>query len=118
MSFLKNLFEKHKDSKYGKGHRLGDAKQQASEPSTSRGAAQAQPAVSLRSNNEAAMKAAEAAMQRMQAKSTTPRVNSAARAAAQSQLDQDDKEMKKALELKEHYFGKPVSFESTRLNKI
>lgn len=24
MSFLKNLFEKRKDSKYGKGHKLGD----------------------------------------------------------------------------------------------
>jgi len=25
MSFLKNLFEKRKDKKYGKGHKLGDS---------------------------------------------------------------------------------------------
>ena len=111
MSFLKNIFEKRKDSKYGKGHRLGDATHQSDgAATTSRGQTQA-PVVSLRSNNEAAMKAAEAAMQRFQNKSTTPRASSsAARSSIQSELAQDDKELKKALELKDHYFGKPVKF--------
>lgn len=110
MSFLKNIFEKRKDSKYGKGHRLGDATQQSDGSGTSRGQTQ-QPVVSLRSNNEAAMKAAEAAMQRLQSKNNTPRASSsAARSSIQSELAQDDKELKKALELKDHYFGKPVKF--------
>lgn len=104
MSFLKNLFEKRKDSKYGKGHRLGDAK--PAEGMNRRGVPEAAP-VSFRSNNEAAMKAAEAAMQRMQTKNN-PQRPSSSRATVQSELAHDDKELKKALELKEHYFGKPV----------
>ena len=100
MSFLKNLFEKTKDHKYGKGHRLGDTSEakkiQSSEP------------ISLKSNNEAAQKAAEAALQRMQSTSnSTPRPSTSNSSAKKETLEQNN-EMKKAIELKDHYFGKPV----------
>lgn len=99
MSFLKNLFEKTKDHKYGKGHRLGDTSEskkiQSSEP------------ISLKSNNEAAQKAAEAAIQRLQ-NNNTPRPSTSNSAAAKKEALEQTNEMKKVLELKDHYFGKPV----------
>lgn len=112
MSFLKSIFEKRKkeSKKYGTGHRLGDANEAAAMTSRAAQQQQQQP-ISLRSNNEAALKAAEAAMQRLQTKNS-PRTNTTSLATAksltQSELSNEDKELKKALELKEHYFGKPV----------
>lgn len=104
MSFLKKIFEKHKDSKYGKGHRLGDA--QPSPESPVHGTKKNEEPVSLGSNNEAAQKAGEAALMRLQSK-TAPRPSNS-KTSMRSEVSDENKEMKKALELKEHYFGKPV----------
>lgn len=102
MSFLKKIFERKKDHKYGKGHRLGNA----SESAPQRRPETATTPISLQSNNEAALKAAEAAMQRL-SKSTTPRPRSS-KSAVPNEMSEEEKELEKALELKEHYFGKPV----------
>lgn len=70
MSFLKELFGKSKDSKYGKGHKLGTAQDNVPvRPNTS---AQQRPVPSTSSMltaNEASRKAAEAALMRAQTQS-------------------------------------------------
>ena len=67
MSFFKDLFEKRKDSKYGKGHKLGSA--QDSQPSSSisqnRQRNIDRPSTSQQlTQNDASKKAAEAALAR------------------------------------------------------
>jgi hypothetical protein len=66
MSFLKELFGKSKDSKYGKGHKLGTAQDNVpARPSTS--VPQQRPSTSsMITANEASRKAAEAALMRAQ----------------------------------------------------
>lgn len=65
MSFIKNLFEKRKDKKYGKGHKLGDG----STPSTSSQYQPEQHAAyrppSSANQSEASRMAGEAALARM-----------------------------------------------------
>lgn len=104
MSFLKKIFESSKSKKkQEKGHRLGDA----TESTVPRQLPVAP--VSLSSNNEAALKAASAALQRVQSK-TNPNMTrpSSSRAAVQNEMSTDERELQRALELKEHYFGKAV----------
>ena len=74
MSFLKEFFEKRKDSKYGKGHKLGTSSEESeranSAMASARSAVQNRPATSqYMTQNEASKKAAEAALARAQAQS-------------------------------------------------
>ncbi len=68
MSFLKNLFEKRKDKKYGKGHKLGDSN--TAQPSYQQQNQQQQQASTHRpqtsiNQSEASRMAGEAALSRM-----------------------------------------------------
>jgi UBX domain-containing protein 6 len=127
MSFLKDLFQKSKDKKYGKGHRLGDANR----PATPAAASSTPPRSSdyvpaQQPKSEAAIRAGEAALQRLQsAKNPRPAASTTTAATARqlsSQLRQDtesvSKELDKALKLKEHYFGqKRLVTETGLINK-
>ncbi len=63
MSFLKNLFEKRKDKKYGKGHKLGDSN--TAQPSYQQQQASTyRPQTSI-NQSEASRMAGEAALSRM-----------------------------------------------------
>ncbi len=71
MSFLKNLFEKRKDKKYGKGHKLGDgstlsqpAYQQQQQLDQQPQASTYRPQTSM-NQSEASRLAGEAALSRM-----------------------------------------------------
>lgn len=74
-SFIKGLFEKKKDIKYGKGHKLGDAVQAEQEnEARMRALREQQLAQQLNkpkssNQNEAARKAGEAALSRIQQQS-------------------------------------------------
>ena len=63
MSFLKNLFEKRKDKKYGKGHKLGDGNSAQPEYHQSQESTY-QPQTSI-NQSEASRMAGEAALSRM-----------------------------------------------------
>ena len=73
MSFLKEFFEKRKDSKYGKGHKLGSAQENENASNIALASARNAPARPSTSQymtqNEASKKAAEAALARAQAQS-------------------------------------------------
>lgn len=114
MSFIKNLFEKRKDKKYGKGHKLGDG----STPSTSSQYQPEQHAAyrppSSANQSEASRMAGEAALARMTNKNA-PKPTSSYKSQVSKEADrmnQTDAEMKKALAMKEHYFG-----QRTQLNE-
>lgn len=112
-SFIKGLFEKKKDIKYGKGHKLGDAVQAEQENEARMRALREQQMQQHSSKpkssayqNEAARKAGEAALSRIQQQSQKAKVEKpTASNKADKELNELEKEMHKALELKEHYFG-------------
>jgi UBX domain-containing protein 6 len=121
MSFLKDLFQKSKNKKYGKGHRLGDANTPAAEPSSTPRTSNYTP-MPQQPKSEAAIKAGEAALQRLQsAKNPRPAPSAAARQLSkelQQQTESLNKELDKALKLKDHYFGqKKVIPETGLINK-
>jgi UBX domain-containing protein 6 len=121
MSFLKDLFKKSKDKKYGTGHRLGDTTPRQDQPSTSRQASGYVPPQQPKS--EAAIKAGEAALQRLENAKNPSRPTTAAARQVAKELKQEteaakkelDKEFDKALRLKDHYFGKPQVVDGTAL---
>ncbi|CAF0764119.1 unnamed protein product [Brachionus calyciflorus] len=95
-SFLKDLIAKHKDKKYGKGHRLGDTPTQQAPSYNLNSNHIAKPSTS--SQSDAARRAGEAALQRLQ------NTNKPVRPV--SSVKHTDNELEKALALKDHYFGK------------
>ncbi len=66
MSFFKDLFQKHKDAKYGKGHKLGTAQENETNNSNRNiNPKENRPSTSQHlTQNEASKKAAEAALAR------------------------------------------------------
>ena len=126
MSFLKELFGKSKDKKYGKGHRLGDALSSATRPSSGSSSTNSNATTSRRAppaKSEAAMKAGEAALQRLE-NAKQPRAVSAISRQVAKEIKEDankqerhSKELEQALKLKEHYFGKPKEVEADSLRK-
>lgn len=105
MSFIKNLFEKRKDKKYGKGHKLGDGtEQQSTTPrNNNEPVYRAQTSVN---QSEASRMAGEAALARMTNKNTRPSTSYKSQLSKEAEkLNLQDNEMKKALAMKEHYFG-------------
>lgn len=111
MSFLKDLFEKRKDKKYGKGHRLGDTttprNESAERPAT------ASLSASYSTQSEAAKRAGEAALARQISATkpaNRPTTSNASRQALKDEIESTNKEIQKAMDLKDHYFGKPVIF--------
>lgn len=106
MSFIKNLFEKRKDKKYGKGHKLGDG----STPITQRSDYQEQPVYRPQTSqnpSEASRMAGEAALARMNNKNARP-TTSTYKSQLSKELEKSnlkEAEMKKAMALKDHYFG-------------
>lgn len=113
MSFIKKLLEKRKDMKYGPGHKLSDGKADQQQQYGNMAASRDQHQMACSSNNEAALKAAEAAMQRFNVRNPPPKSaiqRQLSREAAQSRLENE--EIQKALKLKEHYFGQPVNYPS------
>jgi len=104
-NFLKNLFDKKKDKKYGKGHKLGDGTQ----PQPILQNQNYQPAYRPQtgSQSEASRMAGEAALARMTNKNTRP-TTSSYKSQVSKEIEKSnyqDNEMKKALQLKDHYFG-------------
>jgi UBX domain-containing protein 6 len=106
MSFLKKLFDKVRpdDDKYGKGHRLGDSKEEQRRQREREEAAAAianrpKTSASLRPNsNEAAQAAGQAALARLQQPKQQPN-------RIQKQTDDEKNRLEEAQKLKEHYFG-------------
>lgn len=96
-SFIKNLIAKHKEKKYGKGHRLGDTPSQPAP--TSRVPATSSQNVSS-SKSEAARLAGEAALQRLQNSNKPARPRPVTAGPQHSKTEMD-----KAIALKDHYFG-------------
>ena len=113
MSFLKKLFDKvtSDDSKYGKGHRLGDSREEERRRREAAAAAAASTEsqrpktsnLSRPNNNEAAQAAGQAALARLQQKKGNNIIQRQT-----SQIDEEKRrleEIEKAEQLKEHYFG-------------
>lgn len=119
-SFIKGLFEKRKDAKYGKGHRLGDPAP-SPRPSASQETERAPPV-----QTEAARRAGEAALLRLQQQNQKPSARSEQlqkSSAASSSSDTGAKaledEMRKAQQLKDHYFGpRKVVEKSAHLERV
>ena len=65
-SFIKGLFDKRKDAKYGKGHRLGDPGASSYESNPSPRPTTSQMDRSQTAQSEAARRAGEAALLRLQ----------------------------------------------------
>lgn len=117
MSFLKDLFEKRKDKKYGKGHRLGETPTQ--QPSFS-SSSTPRPSSSSQQNvprSDAAQKAAEAALQRLEnsKRPSTSAVKRQVSKEVRQEAEAKNQELEKALKLKEHYFGKPRLVEDSTI---
>jgi UBX domain-containing protein 6 len=118
MSFLKDLFEKRKDKKYGKGHKLGSTSDQPVISNSPRIDQPANQTPRQAAFSDAAQKAGEAALQRLAnahnkntARPSTPRYVDKER----EEQDKLNKELDEALKLKEHYFGKPTVVEDSNL---
>ena len=76
MSFIKDLFNKRKDAKYGKGHKLGETPTTDNTPASQQQHRQP-PAPSSSSHSsaapsEASLRAGQAALNRMQQQNSTP----------------------------------------------
>lgn len=108
-SFIKNLISKHKEKKYGKGHRLGDT---PTVPSTACSAPNNISQPPGCSKSEAARLAGEAALQRLQ--NLNKPVTQRRPTTATSHSSKND--LEKAFALKEHYFGKQEEVENVSLN--
>ena len=109
MSFLKELFEKRKEKKYGKGQKLGSTPTDYSNYASNQQADQ-RPASSRVQQSEASQLAGQAALQRLQQlqNPVKPRPTTAINRLANEMSDNlkvKEKEYEKAIELKNHYFG-------------
>jgi hypothetical protein len=116
MSFIKQLFEKRKEKKYGKGHKLGSLPTDNSsyQHQSISGAAALPPnerSMNARSQpTEASQMAGQAALMRLQQQQNPSRPKTAAAAnqianEMKSSLKLQEKEIEKAMDLKNHYFG-------------
>jgi hypothetical protein len=112
MSFIKQLFEKRKEKKYGKGHKLGSVPTDNSpyQHQSIAGAAAIERPMTARSQpTEASQMAGQAALMRIQQQQNPSRPKTAATNKLSNEMKDSlklqDKEMEKALELKNHYFG-------------
>ena len=110
MSFIKQLFEKRKEKKYGKGHKLGSAPSDNS-PYQHQSIAAAsidRPMTARSQPTEASQMAGQAAMMRLHQQQNPSRPKTAAANQLANEmkgsLKIQEKEMEKALELKNHYF--------------
>jgi UBX domain-containing protein 6 len=117
MAFLKKFFDKviNDDDKYGKGHRLGDAKaaelqqkRQQEERAAAIAHQQAIQGQSSRTQSEAAQAAGQAAVARLyqrQQSASSSKQSQLMRKQIEKDYDRQDKELEKAKQLKDHYFG-------------
>ncbi len=107
MSFLKEIFEKRKDKKYGKGHKLGSTptEHQSIAPTMSQNQ---RPMSSREQPSEASQMAGQAALLRLQQQQNPVRPKTSTNQLAKEMkesLDLKEKEYEKAIGLKNHYFG-------------
>jgi len=107
-SFLKNLFEKRKDKKYGKGHKLGDsntAQQAASYQERHEEYTENVNRIEPACQSEASKRAGEAAINRLNTRNTRPTSSNKSQLIQEKSNTIKENELQKVLMLKEHYFG-------------